>query len=97
MSRGDIQVLAEIACLHHTMVWLHTHGLMCHIFTRVASRCLAGVFSLPKCPSVVGPPEPQRLSSDLTVFSQQPASDTDSACPACETLLSYSYLVAGPW
>jgi len=38
-----------------------------------------------------------RLSSDLTVFRQQPASDTDSACPACETLLGYSYLVAAPW
>jgi len=45
----------------------------------------------------VGPPLLQRLSSDLTVFSQQPASNADSACPACQTLPGYWYLVAAPW
>jgi len=30
-------------------------------------------------------------------FSQQPVSDADSTCPACETLPVYSYLVAAPW
>jgi len=36
-------------------------------------------FHLPECPSpMVGPPQLQRLSSDLTVFSQQPAMDAYS-------------------
>jgi len=39
----------------------------------------------------------QRLSSDLTVFSQQPASDVDFACPDFEMLPDYLYLVAAPW
>jgi len=33
----------------------------------------------------------------FTAFSQQPASDADSTCPACKTLPRYSYLLAVPW
>jgi len=54
--------------------------------SHVSRVCLPCGFRLPECPSMVGPPSLQRLSSDLNVFSQQPASDADSACPACETL-----------
>jgi len=46
---------------------------------------------------MVGPHYLQRLSSDLTVFSQQPASDADCTCPAYEMLPGYSYVVAAPW
>ena len=85
-----------MACLRYRMVQLH-YSLTYHIFARVVSRCVLSHFRLPECPSVVGPPSVQRLSSDLTVFSQQPASDADSACPACEMLPGYAYLVTAPW
>jgi len=42
---------------------------------------------------MVGPPD----CRGLTVFSQQPAYDADSMCPACKTLPGYSYLVTAPW
>jgi len=78
-----------MACLHRRMVRLHTHSLAYYVFARMVSRCLG--FCLPVYPSpMAGAPSLQRVSSDLTVFSQQPASDADSACPACETLPGYS-------
>jgi len=86
-----------MACLHRRMVRLHTRSLTYHIFARVVSCCLACGFHLPECPPMVGPHKLLRLSSDLTVFSQQPASDADSACQACETLPGYLYLFAAPW
>jgi len=62
-----------------------------HVFARVVSHCLLCTFHLPECPSsMVGP-----LTS--LSFSQQPASDEDSACPASKTPLGYLYLVAAPW
>jgi len=76
---------------------LHTHSLKYHIFAKVVSRCLPCCFHLPQCPSMVGPPYLHRLSSDLKVFSQQPASNAASMCLACETPQGYSYLVAAPW
>jgi len=81
-----------MACLHRRMVQLHTHSLTYHVFARVVSRCLNCSFRLPELTSpMAGPPQLHRLSSDLTVFSQQPASDVDSVCPACETLSGYLY------
>jgi len=68
-----------------------------HIFARVVSHYLPCGFRLPKCPPMVGPHYLQRLSSDLTVFSQQPASDADCTCPAYEMLPGYLYLVVAPW
>jgi len=64
-----------------------THSLTYHVFARVVFHCLPYGFRFPSL---------HRFSSDLTVFSQQPASDADSACPACEMLPSYSYLAALP-
>jgi len=46
---------------------------------------LPTVFVLPECPSMQRSPQLQRLSLDVTVFSQQPP-DAESACPAFEML-----------
>jgi len=37
------------------------------------------------------------LNPTQSIFSQQPASDADCMCLACETLPGYLYLVTAPW
>jgi len=61
------------------------NGVAAYSQSHVSCICQGGFplpslrFRLPGCHSpMVGPPKLQRLSSDLTVFSQQPASDADS-------------------
>ena len=91
-----LQVRVVMAYLHRRMVRLHTHSLM--YLPGWFPVAFPAVFIFLQCPSpMAGPPKLQRLSCDLTVFSQQPASDADSTCPACKTLPGYSYLVTAPW
>jgi len=64
----------------------------------VVSCCVSRSFLLSELSSpVVSLPKLQRLSSDLTAFSQQLASDVDSARPVCVALPGYSYSVTAPW
>jgi len=56
---------AVTACLHHRMVWLHTHNLAYHIFTWVVFCYLPCSFRLPEHPPMVGLSEMEHFSLQL--------------------------------
>jgi len=85
-----------MACLDRRMVRLLTYSLTYHVFAMVVLRCLPCHFRLPECSSPVVLSNCRGFPLTSLSYSQQPAFDAGSTCPACKMLPGYSYLVAAP-